>query len=132
MSELLLTIGNKNYSSWSLRPWILMKHLGLSFEERLIPLDTPEFARDVGTISPTRRVPVLQHGTVRDSLMPAQPVHAVVGVQPPHAQVSEHVRVADCVPVPHPPAHERVALSLVVGAHPFTPSQVLQLPQASQ
>jgi glutathione S-transferase len=70
MSELLLTIGNKNYSSWSLRPWILMKHLGLSFEERLIPLDTPEFARDVGTISPTRRVPVLQHGPllVWDSL----------------------------------------------------------------
>jgi len=64
MSELLLTIGNKNYSSWSLRPWILMKHLGLAFEERLIPLDTPEFTRDVGTISPTRRVPVLQHGSL--------------------------------------------------------------------
>src|ERR1041384_1748023 len=64
MSELLLTIGNKNYSSWSLRPWILMKHLGLAFQERLIPLDTPEFTRDVGTISPTRRVPVLQHGSL--------------------------------------------------------------------
>jgi glutathione S-transferase len=62
MSELLLTIGNKNYSSWSLRPWLLMKHLGLQFEERLLPLDTPEFARDIVAISPTRRVPVLQHG----------------------------------------------------------------------
>lgn len=62
MNELLLTIGNKNYSSWSLRPWILLKHLGLSFEERLIPLDTAEFARDIAAISPTRRVPVLQHG----------------------------------------------------------------------
>jgi glutathione S-transferase len=62
MNELLLTIGNKNYSSWSLRPWILLKHLGLPFEERLIPLDTPEFARDIAVISPTRRVPVLQHG----------------------------------------------------------------------
>lgn len=70
MSELLLTIGNKNYSSWSLRPWILLRHLGLSFEERLIPLDTTEFARDIATISPTRRVPVLQHGALRlwDSL----------------------------------------------------------------
>ncbi len=62
MSDLLLTIGNKNYSSWSLRPWILMKHVGLSFGERLLPLDTPEFARDIAAISPTRRVPVLQHG----------------------------------------------------------------------
>jgi glutathione S-transferase len=70
MSELLLTIGNKNYSSWSLRPWILLKHLGLEFEERLLPLDTPEFSRDIAVISPTRRVPVLQHGAllVWDSL----------------------------------------------------------------
>jgi glutathione S-transferase len=70
MNELLLTIGNKNYSSWSLRPWILMKHLGLPFDERLLPLDTPEFARDIGSISPTRRVPVLSHGPllVWDSL----------------------------------------------------------------
>ena len=62
MDRLLLTIGNKNYSSWSLRPWILMKHLGLEFAERVLPLDTPEFSRDVGTVSPTRRVPVLEHG----------------------------------------------------------------------
>jgi glutathione S-transferase len=70
MSELLLTIGNKNYSSWSLRPWILLKHLALPFAERLIPLDTPEFARDIAAISPTRRVPLLQHGAllVWDSL----------------------------------------------------------------
>ncbi len=64
MSELLLTIGNKNYSSWSLRPWLLLKHVGLSFDERLIPLDTPEFSRDIAAISPTRRVPVLQHGSL--------------------------------------------------------------------
>jgi glutathione S-transferase len=64
MSELLLTIGNKNYSSWSLRPWILLKHLSLNFSERMLPLDTPEFARDVGAVSPTRRVPVLDDGAV--------------------------------------------------------------------
>jgi glutathione S-transferase len=70
LDELLLTIGNKNYSSWSLRPWILMKHLGLAFEERLMPLDTPEFARDIAAVSPTRRVPFLKHGAllVWDSL----------------------------------------------------------------
>jgi glutathione S-transferase len=67
---MLLTMGNKNYSSWSLRPWLLMKHLGLEFAERVIPLDTPEFVREVGTSSPTRRVPVLRHGAllVWDSL----------------------------------------------------------------
>ena len=64
MSELLLTIGNKNYSSWSLRPWILMKHLGLSFTERSLPLDTPEFARDIVALSPSRRVPVLNDGDI--------------------------------------------------------------------
>jgi glutathione S-transferase len=70
LNELLLTIGNKNYSSWSLRPWILMKHLGLEFSERLLPLDTPEFSRHVLNLSPTRRVPVLKHGDllVWDSL----------------------------------------------------------------
>jgi glutathione S-transferase len=62
MSELLLTMGNKNYSSWSLRAWILMKQLGLEFDERVLPLDTAEFARDIARLSPTRRVPVLQHG----------------------------------------------------------------------
>jgi len=70
MNEMLLTMGNKNYSSWSLRPWILMKHLGLAFDERIMPLDTPEFARDAASLSPTRRVPVLRHGPllVWDSL----------------------------------------------------------------
>ena len=61
---MLLIMGNKNYSSWSLRPWLLMKHLGLEFAERVLPLDTPEFARDVGANSPSRRVPVLRHGDV--------------------------------------------------------------------
>ncbi len=64
MSELLLAMGNKNYSSWSLRPWILMKHLGLDFAERIIPLDTPDFAREVADVSPTSRVPVLRHGAL--------------------------------------------------------------------
>jgi glutathione S-transferase len=70
MSDLLLTMGNKNYSSWSLRPWILMKHLGLDFAERVSPLDTLEFAAHVAAVSPTRRVPFLKHGSllVWDSL----------------------------------------------------------------
>jgi glutathione S-transferase len=70
MDKLTLVIGNKNYSSWSLRPWILLRHLGLQFNEVLLPLDTPEFEARIGEYSPTRRVPVLRHGdvTVWDSL----------------------------------------------------------------
>jgi glutathione S-transferase len=65
VDELSLIMGNRNYSSWSLRPWILMKHLGLAFGERVLPLDTPEFAREIAALSPTRRVPVLRHGDLR-------------------------------------------------------------------
>jgi glutathione S-transferase len=54
-----LVIGNKNYSSWSLRPWLLMRAFGLAFEERRLTLDTPSFAEEVRALSPTRRVPVL-------------------------------------------------------------------------
>jgi len=70
LNELSLTMGNKNYSSWSLRPWILLRHLGLDFDEQVLPLDTPEFARDIRQYSPTGRVPILRHGELRvwDSL----------------------------------------------------------------
>ena len=61
MGELLLVMGNRNYSSWSLRAWILLKHVGLEFAERIVPLDTPDFARDIAALSPTSRVPVLRH-----------------------------------------------------------------------
>ncbi|HZH43909.1 MAG TPA: glutathione S-transferase family protein [Lysobacter sp.] len=54
-----LVIGNKNYSSWSLRPWLLLRHFGVAFEEVRLPLDTPEFEAAIGRWSPTRRVPVL-------------------------------------------------------------------------
>jgi len=64
MSELTLVIGNRNYSSWSLRPWILLRHLGLPFREIRLALDTPEFEAGVARYSPTRRVPVLLDGAV--------------------------------------------------------------------
>ncbi|HVY80929.1 MAG TPA: glutathione S-transferase family protein [Steroidobacteraceae bacterium] len=64
MSEFTLVIGNKNYSSWSLRPWMLMKHLGLEFEEKQILLDTPTFKEEIAQFGPSGRVPVLKHGDV--------------------------------------------------------------------
>jgi glutathione S-transferase len=65
MDLLTLVIGTRNYSSWSLRPWILLRHLGLPFSERQFHLDTPEFDAEVPKFSPTRRVPVLMHGELR-------------------------------------------------------------------
>ena len=59
---LTLVIGNRNYSSWSLRPWILAQHLGISLEVRRIVLDTPHFREEALRYSPTGRVPVLLHG----------------------------------------------------------------------
>jgi glutathione S-transferase len=65
-----LVIGNKNYSSWSLRAWLPLKQVGQPFQEIRIPLDTPEFAGQIAAYSPTGRVPVLQHDslTIWDSL----------------------------------------------------------------
>ena len=67
---LRLVIGNKNYSSWSLRPWVLLKQFGVPFVETRLPLDTPEFREQVQRLSPTGRVPVLHDGdrVVWDSL----------------------------------------------------------------
>lgn len=54
-----LVIANKMYSSWSLRPWLLLTELGIPFEEVLIPLDQPDTRARILAHSPTGRVPVL-------------------------------------------------------------------------
>jgi glutathione S-transferase len=59
---LRLLIGNKNYSSWSLRPWIAMKVAGIAFAEQVISLDASDFKARVGQISATGKVPALADG----------------------------------------------------------------------
>jgi glutathione S-transferase len=59
---LLLLIGNKNYSSWSLRPWIAMKAAGIAFAEQVISLDAADFKERVRKISGTGKVPALADG----------------------------------------------------------------------
>jgi len=70
MSTPTLVIGNKAYSSWSLRPWLLMKHAGLAFDEVRIPLYRQGSKEKILGYSPAGRVPVLVDGgvTVWDSL----------------------------------------------------------------
>lgn len=69
-----LYIGNKNYSSWSLRPWVLMRELGIAFEERLVPFVPAGQPSPFATFSPSGKVPCLVDGatTVWDSLAIAE------------------------------------------------------------
>jgi glutathione S-transferase len=60
-----LVIGNKAYSSWSLRAWLALKQAGVSFEEIVVPLDRPESADALRAHSPSGRVPCLVHGSFR-------------------------------------------------------------------
>lgn len=64
-----LVIANKNYSSWSLRPWLLLTELGIPFEEVLIPFaqafDDPEWKRAVSVFSPGGKVPALVDGEIQ-------------------------------------------------------------------
>ena len=71
-----LIIGNKNYSSWSLRAWLLLKEAGIPFEEHRIALDTPTATNDIKCFSAAGCVPVLQLDdlTVWDTLAIAETV----------------------------------------------------------
>lgn len=67
---MLLVIGNKNYSSWSLRPWLLMQHFDVAFEEQQIWLFSQEMPQQMRQFSPSLKVPALIDGetSVWDSL----------------------------------------------------------------
>ena len=77
---LQLVIGNKNYSSWSMRPWVLMRELGIAFDEVALRFDFSEgsaFRQAVARVSPARRVPVLVDDgfAVWDTLAIAEYLH---------------------------------------------------------
>lgn len=71
---LTLYIANKNYSSWSLRPWILMRTLDIPFEERLVPFTANSNWEEFRRFSPSGKVPALvtDRGTIWDSLAIAE------------------------------------------------------------
>jgi len=79
MSNFTLVIGNRNYSSWSLRGWLACRLAGVDFVERLIPLDRPETAAALQAASPAARVPVLIHDdrVIWDSLAIAEYLHEI-------------------------------------------------------
>lgn len=73
---LKLIIGNKNYSSWSLRPWLLLSEAGIPFDEERIALDTPSTAAQIRRFSAAGRVPVLivDNCAIWDSLAIAETI----------------------------------------------------------
>ena len=87
MSQLELVIGNKNYSSWSLRPWLVLRHFGIPFTECRVPLYKGESKAALLEHSPSGRAPVLHDGTttVWDSLAIIEylaEIHAEKGIWP--------------------------------------------------
>ena len=72
-----LYIGNRNYSSWSLRGWLLVRLSGLEFQDQTIPLFTPDTKAQVLAVSPSGMVPCLHHGRVVtwDSMAIAEYLH---------------------------------------------------------
>lgn len=74
MSDLTLLIGDKTLSSWSLRPWLLMKQAGIAFEEKSVRLDQPGTHEAISALSPSGLIPCLTHGETRiwDSLAIAE------------------------------------------------------------
>jgi glutathione S-transferase len=69
MADTLIT-ANRDYSSWSLRPWVLMQALGIAFQDRIEPFTKPSNYDEFRAFSPTGQVPVLLDGerTAGDSL----------------------------------------------------------------
>ena len=63
--SLTLVIGNKNYSSWSLRAWLTLAHAGLNFNEVRIPLDTPQSKANILAYAPNGKVPCLLDSSVQ-------------------------------------------------------------------
>jgi len=95
---LTLIIGNKNYSSWSLRPWIAMKAAGITFDEIVIPLYEPGSAEEIRKYSPAGKVPVLIDGDqhVWESLAILEHLaerFPKAGLWPADAKARSHARV---------------------------------------
>ncbi len=61
-APLTLIIANKNYSSWSMRPWVLLRGRGIPFQERMLKFESPEWRDSIARLSPSGLVPVLWEG----------------------------------------------------------------------
>ena len=104
--DLTLVIANKNYSSWSARPWLAMTELGIPFNERMVKFDSAHWDDNIALLSPSRLVPVLWEGApgtgfaTFDTIAIVERLHELfpdAGVWPPDPQARSRARslVAD-------------------------------------
>ncbi|MBK4734606.1 glutathione S-transferase family protein [Noviherbaspirillum pedocola] len=79
MDKTTLTISSKNYSSWSMRGWLLVKLAGIEFEEIMIPPDDPATRAEILLLAPSILVPCLTHEGIRvwDTLAIAEYLHEI-------------------------------------------------------
>jgi len=61
MADIAIVVGNKNYSSWSLRGWLALKATGVDFDEIVVPLHQPNTKAELLRFSPAGQVPILRH-----------------------------------------------------------------------
>jgi glutathione S-transferase len=97
MAEASLTISSKNYSSWSLRGFLLCRMAGLDFDERVAPIDDPATRAELLLLSPSFLVPSLQHGKVKvwDTLAIAEYLNEIkpeAGLLPADPAARAHCR----------------------------------------
>lgn len=97
MSKTTLTISSKNYSSWSLRGWLLTRFAGLAFEEVVLPPDDPDVRAEMLLLAPSMLVPCLRHGGVKvwDTLAIAEYLNEVkpkAGLLPADRAARAHCR----------------------------------------
>ena len=97
MADFTLVIGNRNYSSWSLRGWLMARAAGIEFEEIVVPLDLPDTQATIRKHSPSGRVPVLLHRglAVWESLAIAEYLNDIrpeAGLWPASASARAHAR----------------------------------------
>ncbi|MFP6773883.1 MAG: glutathione S-transferase N-terminal domain-containing protein [Alphaproteobacteria bacterium] len=88
-----LIIGDKHLSSWSLRPWLLLRQFDLAFQEKVVRLDQPDTRQNILKFSPAARVPILLAGdlTIWDSLAIIEFIaerHPDLAVWPPRSSPS--------------------------------------------
>lgn len=79
MADFKIVLGNKNYSSWSLRGWLALKRCGVAFDEEVIPLYQDDWRARLLAVSPAGKVPVLLHGEriIWDTLAIVEYLHEV-------------------------------------------------------
>jgi glutathione S-transferase len=101
---LILAIGNKNYSSWSMRPWVLLRQAGIAFEEKQLKFDDSGAVAGIEPLSPTRKVPVL--------IVEGEPVWDSLAICETVAELHPEKKLW-----PAPPLARRVARSICAEMH---------------